>query len=387
MVFDKMLWGGIERVGVTYANILNKNGWEVDIYILDPETESIEDEITSNLKIIKINYKLSWCAENAWSLILSHDCYGLEIVAFCIKYFVCKLMKPILYIRYGIHNKKYDVAIAFSGHIKDLTYVAEGYLKARHKVAWIHGAQYQYNMISPGFFRIYKKIRNLVCLSELCDAECKNYNLKNGINKVKIYNPCNIEAKIVDNNLVYELRRKYHDFSLMVGRLAKDKDQEFIIRCFKLLNDKYGIRKTLVLVGEGEKEEYLKILVKNLHMEKIVIFLGTRTDVQNFYAAATIYVHAAPLEGFPTVFMEAMFYGLPIITTDALPGARELLGNDEYGLITPVGNIELFVDKLKQLYESPILQKKYCEAGKKRVKRFAPEIISNEILQYFIKFY
>ena len=122
-------------------------------------------------------------------------------------------------------------------------------------------------------------------------------------------------------------------------------------------------------------------------MEKIVIFLGTRTDVQNFYAAATIYVHAAPLEGFPTVFMEAMFYGLPIITTDALPGARELLGNDEYGLITPVGNIELFVDKLKQLYESPILQKKYCEAGKKRVKRFAPEIISNEILQYFIKFY
>ena len=44
MVFDKMLWGGIERVGVTYANILNKNGWEVDIYILDPETESIEDE-------------------------------------------------------------------------------------------------------------------------------------------------------------------------------------------------------------------------------------------------------------------------------------------------------------------------------------------------------
>lgn len=383
MVFDKMLWGGIERVGISYINMLLEDNNLVDVYILDSNTENIVDELDGKCNVNIIDYKNGRCPENAWGFAICHNYGGLEMLYFSVRYTTLKLFQKLTKAKYQVKKKEYDIVIAFSGHIKDLTFVTGDYIKAKHKVAWLHGAQYQYNLISPGFFRLYKEIKNLVCLSELCDAECADFNKKNGIFKTKIYNPCVINMNGVDQNKVDKLKNKYGDFCLMVGRLAQDKDQKTVILAMKYLRDCFGIFKKLVLVGEGEKREELKQLVEEQGLQDMVFFEGIHSDVQNYYSAASIYVHAAPLEGFPTVFMEAMSFGLPVVTTDAIPGAREILGNDEFGLISPVGNYQLLAENIKKVYEDEELRASLIKKGKLRVRDFSPETIRSQITGLF----
>ena len=69
----------------------------------------------------------------------------------------------------------------------------------------------------------------------------------------------------------------------------------------------------------------VKKLVKKLSLEERVFFTGVRYDVQNYYATAKLFIHSSKLEGLPTVLLEAMKYGLPIVATNSKPGVPEIL--------------------------------------------------------------
>lgn len=385
MVFDKLLWGGIERVGVIYANMMIQSGFDVDVIILENNPESIVSEFDSKCNIIVEPYNLKNACENLWYWVIEHDYNGLETVAFCLKYCFLKLSAPIMKIRHKIRNRKYDVAIAFSGHIKDLTFVSENLIDCKKKVAWVHGAEYSYNMMSPGFFRLYRKIKNLVCISDMCDVDCNKWNRKFNINKVKIYNPCSVDTSNYNVEIVKKLKEKYGDFCLMVGRVDEDKNQELIIDAFYEIKNKYGLDKKFLVVGDGPKMSLLKEKVKNLDLEDTVFFMGTRSDVGNFYKAAKIYTHAAPVEGFGMVYVEAMSFGLPVITTDAIPGAREIFGNSEYGIITPNGNPYQMAKAIVELYNDDLLYESLSRNGKARCDLFNSERIKNQLIDYLEK--
>lgn len=381
MVFDVLLWGGIERVGISYIDILVKEGHEVDVYILDENVESIIEEINPKCNIIIKHFNARNCPENCWHAPLHHDLKGLEVLYCAGRYYALKIACAVKKITFKNKNKQYDFAIAFSGHIKDLTFVAENYINAKQKIAWLHGTQYQYHLLSMGFPRLYRKIKNLICLSESGDIECVDYNKSNNINKKRIYNPF-IFDKAVDANVVNSLKEKYGDFCLMVGRLAPDKDQKTVICALKYLKEQYGIKKNLVLVGDGNKRAEIEQFILEQGMCEQVFLMGTRSDVQNFYSAATIYVHAAPLEGLPTVFLEAMHFGLPIATTDAVPGTREILGNSEYGLISPSADGKALAANIKIIYENDAVRQQLIKKCNIRIKEFAPDFIKEELLTY-----
>ena len=383
VVFDSMLWGGIEKVGISYIKIFKEVGYQVDAYILNPHTESIIDELKKQCNVQILDLKREDCPENSWHVALNHDLYGFEMCCLSIRYFWLVIKAWIKKRHYTIRDKKYDLAIAFSGHISDLTFVAENYIDARYKMAWVHGAQYQYNMISPGYFRLYKKIKNLVCLSDLCDAECEKFNKKNNIKKRKIYNPCIINSKKINEDKVKALKEQYGDFCLMVGRLARDKDQATVIRAIAILKSEFGIEKKLVLVGDGETRESLMVLADSLGIKDNIIFEGIQKNVQDYYSAAQIYTHAAPLEGLPTVFLEAMYYGLPIVSTDAVPGAEEILGNSEYGIICPVSNPHKLAENIKLLHMNEELRQNYIKKEFQRIRTFSPEKIKCDLESYF----
>ena len=383
VVFDSMLWGGIEKVGISYIEIFKEVGYKVDAYILNPHTESIIDDLKKRCSVHILDFKREDCPENCWHVALNHDLHGFEMYCLSIRYFCLAIKARIKKGRYMIRGKKYDLAIAFSGHISDLTFVAENYIGARYKMAWVHGAQYQYNMISPGYFRLYKKIKNLVCLSDLCDADCEEFNQKYNIQKKKIYNPCMISSKKINEDKVKLLKEQYGDFCLMVGRLAEDKDQATVIRAIAILKSEFGIEKKLVLVGDGVARENLKNLADSLGIEDNIIFEGIQKDVQDYYNAAQIYTHAAALEGLPTVFLEAMYYGVPIVSTDAVPGAKEILGNSEYGVICPANNPHKLAENIKLLHMNEELRQKCIKKGFQRIRTFSPEKIKCDFESYF----
>lgn len=373
-VFDGLQFGGIERVGVEYIKLLNKKNYKISVINLRPNLSVMEKEIPTNIKVIHIPFP-RYLAPQRYSKLIRVSLVGSLL--FYIITIPINMLQKFYKIKYKKELPETEVAIAFSGHYNDLTFVAENFNTSK-KIAWLHGNETSYNEIAPGYFVLYKKIKNLICLSEKNDDLCKTFNEKQGINKSLIYNPINLEERKIDNNVVEKLKKKYGDFILMVGRLAKDKDQATLIRAIYHLKKKYNIEKNLVLVGDGPVRVELENLVQEYMLEKQVFFAGAHYDVQNYYTAAYVYAHSSPAEGLPTVLLEAMFYELPIASTNSEPGVYEILRNN-CGLITSVGDSEALADSIYRLYTDKRLVAELKMNCQNRIKQFMPK---NVIMQF-----
>ena len=104
--------------------------------------------------------------------------------------------------------------------------------------------------------------------------------------------------------------------------------------------------------------------------------------MQNFYSAASIYVHSSPLEGLPTVLLEAMNYEVPIAATDSVPGVREILQDGEGGLISPIADADALAKNIYKLYTDKELVFQIIQRQRKRRKAFAPEVVQNHLNEF-----
>jgi len=381
-VFDGLQVGGIERVGIDYINLLHQIGHKISVVNTSPNLNALYDQLPDDCMIHQIKVDRKYVpyryAKGVEKGIIGAIVYA-GISAFLNA--ACGIHKLINRPKLNKWLKDTDVVIAFSGHFNDLMFVASGYVSGK-RIAWLHGSQFEYKVISDGYFALYRKIKNLVCLSELCDITCKKFNEENGIKKELIYNPILIQNKEVDYHKVKSLKNKYGKFALMAARLAPDKDQKTAILAIKYLNEMREDSVHLLLAGDGVNREMLESFVKEQEATDYIHFLGNCLDMQNYYSAAYVYVHSSPMEGLPTVLLEAMAYGVPIAATDSIPGVREILGNNECGLISPVGDWRALGDNIGRLFDDTTLRGVLKHKGNERIKDFAPGVVINKFESY-----
>lgn len=383
MVFDGLATGGITKVGSDYANLFIRNGHKVTIINLVPKKNDMSNAFDKRCKKIVIPYSRNLVYQK-YTLLSLYGIFGI-LTQFIISFLmaiVSSLYKIVCRIKLKALNDT-DILIAFAGHYNDLYFVANNFVRSKAKVAWIHGTEFEYKIISDGFFDLFRRIKNLISLSSYCDITCKKFNDKYQINKKKIYNPIDLNGKEISADKIEKLRTKYGKFVLMVGRLGKDKDQKTVIDAMKILKSKYNSDLKLMLVGDGPKRHELEEYVRQSEMESQVVFMGTCSDVQNYYSAAYVFVHSSPLEGLPTVLLEAMLYGVPIAATDSFPGVREILGDEKYGLISPVYNAKLLADNIYKLETDFDLRNRLISAGKIRLQDFSSEEAIKSVMNMF----
>lgn len=117
---------------------------------------------------------------------------------------------------------------------------------------------------------------------------------------------------------------------LFVGRLSKVKRIDIIIKAVGLLENDA----VLTIVGDGEESDYLKSIVIEKDLQDKIVFTGAVTpdEVKNYMQNNDILVMNSILEGKPMTIIEAMSYGMPIITTQ-VGGISEMVSpgvNAEY---------------------------------------------------------
>lgn len=100
-----------------------------------------------------------------------------------------------------------------------------------------------------------------------------------------------------------------------------------------------GLNASLVLVGDGPLQSSLAWQAAEAGLTDRVQFTGWRADALALLAAADVVVHPAVHENWPTTVCEALLLGRPLVTTDG-NGIRELVGNNERGLIVPPADVE-----------------------------------------------
>ena len=282
-------------------------------------------------------------------------------------------------------RRKYDVAIAFSGHLNDLSFVAYDFLKAKKKCCWLHGGLYSYMVIVPGFERLYMKIKNLVVLTDVCQKEVLFFNKFLHLNIEKIYNPSFIRQKPLNEQKISELRDKYGDFVLMVARLSPPKNHKSLIKAMAYIREKYHYSCNLLMVGEGELEEELKIFAVENGMADVCFFEGNQPEPQNYYAAAHLFAFSSFSEGLPTVLIEAGSFGLPLVSSDT--SVREILGNSEYGLVSPIDDFEALGENIYRILSDKEMYRKYSDLALEKSKQFVPEVILERVEAFLLNLY
>lgn len=386
IVVDGLQVGGIERVCLDYCKIFSHLGYEVTIFNLMPKLNELEFEVPSKCKIVHVPFSTKITPERYTNLIrknmickFSYSLIYFIFTIFCFFYkFFCKLVYPEC-------RAKYDFSISFSSHLNDLTFVAHHFIKAKHLISWCHGAIYSYLLMSDGFINLYKKIKNIIVLVDDAQDEVLMYNKQLDLNMFKLYNPSFVQLRSINSEKVRQLKKKYGNFFLMVSRFQyPHKDQFTVVRAFNWLLMNHDVKGDLIFVGDGPDKKRVKELVDDLPLKikKRIHFLGVQLDVQNYYKAAFALVHASVAgEGLPTIMIEAMHYGLPEIVTDSKTGPREILGDNEYGLLCKTKDYKDMGQKMYSLYVNQSLYSKYQKKERERVQDFTPQKIEKKLKQ------
>jgi glycosyltransferase involved in cell wall biosynthesis len=121
---------------------------------------------------------------------------------------------------------------------------------------------------------------------------------------------------------------------LAVGRLTDQKAFDVLIRAFSFVRKIRSVR--LLILGEGENRGALEDLIGQLGLEQDVILMGFVQNPYPFLAHASLFVLSSRWEGLPTVLVEALRLGTPIVATDCPGGSREILKDGQYGKLVPV---------------------------------------------------
>ncbi len=135
-----------------------------------------------------------------------------------------------------------------------------------------------------------------------------------------------------------ELRRELsispgQDIVLMVGSGFRTKGVDRSIKALAALPDGLHEKTILLIVGDDNKRPFER-LASRLGVEKQVIFLGGREDVNRFFAAADLLLHPAYQENTGTVLIEAMVLGIPVLATDICGYAHHIEKADA-GMLVP----------------------------------------------------
>lgn len=138
----------------------------------------------------------------------------------------------------------------------------------------------------------------------------------------------------------------------------------------------------LVILSGGNFQEY-QPLVESLGIEEQVIVKERIIDIENYLNAADIGIYPSQDESFGLSILETMFYGHPVIASNA-GGIPEVLIDKETGFIHNVGDIEGYVKNLDILIEDNNLRDKLGTNAKKHAeKNFSTTAIVNQYTQFY----
>jgi glycosyltransferase involved in cell wall biosynthesis len=137
---------------------------------------------------------------------------------------------------------------------------------------------------------------------------------------------------------------------LGVGRLEPQKDFPNLIRAFVKIRQIQPVR--LMILGQGGQEQILRDLVCDLGLEDDVSLLGFVSNPFAYMAKSSVFALSSGWEGLPTVLIESMALGTPVVSTNCKDGPAELLDNGKYGPLVPVGDSDALAAAILQVLMS-----------------------------------
>ena len=142
-----------------------------------------------------------------------------------------------------------------------------------------------------------------------------------------------------------------------IGRLSKQKGIIPFIKEFANYKEDF-LDCSILLVGNGEQEKDVKILIKELELEEFFILTGFQKDVYNFYPIIDIFFLPSLYEGLPMVVLEAMAFKKPVVAME-VGSLSEVIVDGYNGCLVKKGDYKEFIISMCALKKKIKLREAY----------------------------
>lgn len=202
-------------------------------------------------------------------------------------------------------------------------------------------------------------------------------------NEIKII-PLGLEKPRVKFDNVKKIKKVNDRVKLItVARLVRRKGLTYLLEWMRELDkDKFELH----IVGDGEEREILEKMVKNFGLGKNVFFHGWVTEEKKceLLSQADIFVLPTLHEGLGLVYLEALYFGLPIVTYNN-GGHLDFLVHGENGFLAPIYDIKESVGYINLLAENQTLYKKIAENNRVKFREFLIPKVASKYEGYFFE--
>lgn len=207
------------------------------------------------------------------------------------------------------------------------------------------------------------------------DSSDKIHILHNPINLTEIQSQTSIKP-----NSDIDILQPY---LLQASRLDYHKGHEELIEIYAELK-KQGLKHKLCFLGDGHRRPILEQQIRQLGLEQDCILLGARQNPYPYFQHADLFLHTSEYEGLPTVLLESMACGVPVVAMDCPTGPKDILGvNSEYGCLIPMHDRQAFMNSVNTLLNDKQQYQHYAQQSRKRAEDFSIEHIRLELEALF----
>lgn len=370
---------GLVTSEVMLKKALEKNGHEV--YVVTANLESFKYEYNEDEKILRIPgiptgiydsrltsiYPLQAVNKiKSWKLDVIHSQTEFAIGTFA-----------------RLLAKQYNIPLVHTYHTmyEDyIHYITKGYFKRSSKKLVEYFTKFYCDTTATEL--IVPTTKTYKLFKDKYHFEKNIHIIPTGIEVERFYKE-NINKKEI-SNLRKQLKLSKKDFIILfVGRLAEEKNIEFLITSEKELNKKYSNIK-LLIVGDGPDKEKYELLSEKLNLQDKIIFTGKVSwdDMPYYYHLANIFTSASKTETQGLTIIEAMASNVtPLCMRDE--AFESMITEELNGLFFE--NEKEYQDKVIYLYENLDILNKFNKQARIQAEQYSSKYYGEKVLEVYTR--
>ena len=264
---------------------------------------------------------------------------------------------------------------------KYLIFIIVKFIFRKKVIYHIHGGGFKEFYEKSYFFSRYlirnfiEKSDSVICLSvSWFEFYRQNFKTKNLVILSNIINyPFKAARNSADTRITF----------LFLGLIGKDKGIFDLLNVIGKNKDKYDSRIKLLIGGNGEVKRLNNLIIK-YQLGETVEFMGwvSKEAKVSAFNNSDIYILPSYNEGMPVSILEAMSYGLAIISSN-VGGIPEIVKNKVNGVLIEPGNLEQIERSIDFFIDNPSFVKEYGTISEKLVQKYLPDSVFGQLQEIY----
>jgi len=301
----------------------------------------------------------------------------------------------LLFYKFFFKCRSYSIihinpSLNFSSVLRESILIILSKLRNKKVVVQFHGWNDDFQnkiqqtwLLRKYFQTVYSKVDAFILLGQVFKTKLIQLKIKQNI-------PCYFLPTIADNSYINEdlinyRKQKISNIKswqiLFLSRLTNKKGLDIAIDCQKILENLHPNKYKLVVAGDGELKSWAEVYASKSGVQEIIFCGFVKDEIKHklFLNSDIFLLPTSYGEGLPCTIMEAMLYGLPILSRN-VGGIPDWVQNNENGIISDSLNAITYADYIIKLTNNTELMIDITMNNiKKAISNFTNEKIKNKL--------